>query len=127
MSFRQVTVEKSGLKLRQIHSLDENFGLSVEYENDTYFVSLIFLDFHRRSLQKLDTIECRCDWLYILVNKEEPTQFALVMKIDRDYFSQPCTIVGTSIVADDRIALSFAPQAYLNGHLYALKWMDTVC
>jgi hypothetical protein len=89
-------------------------------------VSLIFLDFHRRNLQKLDTIKCRCNFFEIIVNKEEPTQFALEMEIDREYFAQTFTVVGTSIISDDQIAMTFAPQMYFDGHLYALEWTYNV-
>jgi hypothetical protein len=110
--------------LWSIDQLDENFGLLWEYGNGINFVSLIFLDFHRRKLEKLDTIQRRFDWFYVLVNKDEPTQFALKTDIEDDSFVQMFTIVGTSIVTGDLIQISFSPRAYFDGRLYALESIE---
>jgi hypothetical protein len=110
--------------LWKIYPLDENFGLMVEYENETCFISLIFLDFHRHSLQKLDTIQRECESLGIIVNKEEPTEFALVMNINGQRFAETCTVVHTDIVADDLIEITFSPQAYFDKRFYGFQWIE---
>jgi hypothetical protein len=84
---------------------------------------LDFLDFHRRSLQKLDTIQRQCESLGIIVNKMEPTEFALIININGELFAQTCTVVHTTIVARDSIEMTFLPWAYFDGWFYSLKWI----
>jgi hypothetical protein len=103
--------------LNLIVPLDQGFGLSVESNEYTSnhrhsFVSLIYLDFASKTFEKLDTIDIPDDDVSVLVNKFEPTEFALRYWADGNNCTQLYKIDRTSIVIGDLIELNDMYDTY---------------
>jgi hypothetical protein len=105
--------------LINVYPLKDGFGLLKECGRDeNSFISLIFLDRCRGSLQKIQTIEYPIGSIKIVINKADPTTFILSNR----EFSQICKIVDKTIVIGEMFELSFNPNCFYGKCLYRLEW-----
>jgi hypothetical protein len=112
--------------LINIYHLKDGFGLLREYRETNSFISLIFLDFHEHSLQKLHTIEYPSRWSKIVVNKADPMTFILTYPINNEQSSRMCKIVDNAIVVKDVVDIEFYPECFYDKFVYATEWTDEV-
>jgi hypothetical protein len=100
------------------------FGIIVERDEDAedntrHVVSLIFLDLYRLNCKKLQTVEYVGNYIDIVTNKFDPTEFVLRLSIGAEHFSRICKIIGKEIVVGDPIQLPY-PCSYFEGRFYGL-------
>jgi hypothetical protein len=101
-----------------IHFLNNGFGLLKEYEGMTNsFISLVFLDLSRRSLQKLHTFEYPSRQIDIYVNKADPTTFLL----NEGEFIRIFKVFDNTIIIGERIEIDFYPACFYDKCVYTLK------
>jgi hypothetical protein len=107
--------------------LDQGFGLIVDSSKDTgadrnHLVRFVQLDFHAKVFRTLSAIGCYCDYVKIVVDREEPTKFALILLGEDDGISAKiCYINKTKIVAGKLIEMDFKCKCYSDGFLYGVK------
>jgi hypothetical protein len=120
---REVTVEKSAKRLISIHPLDDDFGLLKErqHKGDTCSISLVFLDLYGKKLEKLTTITYPSRYIFIIVNKIEPTEFLVCSDLDNTV--QICRVEKISIILGDMIDIDFRPQSLYDGQIYGSGWI----
>jgi hypothetical protein len=107
-----------------ISPLKDGFGLlgeEDEYE-ETYFITLIFLDIHNHTLQKFDTDEYIESDIEILVNKANPTTFILNDINNDEISTEICKLVDGEIIIEDVIEIGFSPDCFYDKYLYGLEW-----
>jgi hypothetical protein len=119
-----MTVEKHAQELQLIKPLDDDFGLLLERGDGVSFISLFFLDLHAQTIQKLTTIERRCEFAQIIVNKADPTQFLLDFKIDGEWSIQVCKVVKTDIILGEIINHFFWQPNFYEKCIYGLDWIE---
>jgi hypothetical protein len=95
-----------------------------EHGGENYFISLIFLDFCERNLQKLHTVECPMDYIYIMINKADPTTFLLYDYIASHQTTLICKIVDKTIIIGDILDIDFYPHCFYGKYIYLLGWND---
>jgi hypothetical protein len=102
--------------------LDDDFGLLLEHQDRVHFISLIFLDLHSQSVQKLTTIERRSESARITVNKADPTQFALESFND-GWSIQLFNVVKTDIIPSEIIDSLVSQPNFYEKCIYGLYWI----
>jgi hypothetical protein len=95
--------------------------------NNHFFISLIAIDFRGAICEKLQTIKYTGRELWIYVNKLDPTEFYLTLKIGNQRFSRICKLVEKSIVFGNLIEVPFVSQSYSDGCFYSLTLSLKVC
>lgn len=105
--------------MNNIYYLKDGFGLLEERGDENYFTSLIFLDLHKCSLQKLYTIKYPSRPIQIIVDKTDPTTF-LLRDINNDGI-QICKIVDNSIITGDVFEAKLFSRAFVDKCVYGLK------
>jgi hypothetical protein len=95
-----------------------------ERGHENSFISLIFLDLHQLSLQKLHTIEFSFRNVKIVVNKADLTTFILTHNIDDDdeLYWRIGKIVDNAIIVEDMIKIDFTPEYFYDKCAYLTKW-----
>jgi hypothetical protein len=128
--FRKIKFEKNVHRIDWIYGLDQGYGLIVErdeiiYEDTRWLISFVYLDFHGKVFEKLDTIEHHCKFVYVKVNNEEPTEFVLNLStIEEEISVQICRINKTEIVAGELIRLDFDCICYSGECIYDVNWIE---
>jgi hypothetical protein len=114
--------------LNKIYPLKDGFGLLDESGSglENSFLSLIFLDLHRHTLQKLHTVEYRSDLSKIIVNKTDPTTFILTYGAFRESFWKICRIVDNAIIIGDVIETKPNPGCFYDKFAYSVDWNDGI-
>jgi hypothetical protein len=118
-----------------IHPLDHNFGLLVERTetHELFFgvslpftvfsVTLIYLDLYAKKCEKFEKIDFTCDRLRIIVNKAEPTEFAI-----NTYGPPSCIHLGKvdehSMNLYELDDTDFPYQGYFDRRFYKLELND---
>jgi hypothetical protein len=122
MSFsREVTIEKSNRSFGGIYYLKDGFGLLKEGKHDNYFISLIFLDLHRRIFRKIHTIEHISLLPKIVINQSDQTEFILTRDIANERSWQICKIVKNTIIVEDVIEIERNLDSFYGDNVYSLK------
>jgi hypothetical protein len=85
------------------------------------FISLVFLDLSRCSLQKLHTVEYQSDNIEIVVNKADPTTFLLNDLNNEEQSLRMCKIVEKKIVIENVIKINFLLDCFYDRCVYGLK------
>lgn len=94
-----------------------------EHNDNSYFISLVFLDLRKMAFLKLQTVELRGNYPKIIVNKAEPTEFFLNFWIDDGRFIRVCKVDGAKLIIGEAIRVDLSFQSYYNGRLYSLEWI----
>jgi hypothetical protein len=115
-------MEKSADLLHKIYFLKDGFGLFNEVGNESAFISLIFLDIFRSSLQKLHTVEYPSYQIDIYVDKANPTMFIL----NDEESMRICKIVGKTIIIGDEVDIDFIPDCFYNKRVFYVNWNATI-
>jgi hypothetical protein len=104
--------------------LKDGFGLLEERGETNSFISLIYLNLHRHTLQKLDTLEYSSDWINIVVNQSDPTTLILTLVIDGERSFRICNIVDNAVIVKNVIAIDFYPECFYDKYVYDIKLCD---
>jgi hypothetical protein len=108
--------------LMNVLSLKDGFGLLAEREDNTCFISLIFLDFYEHTFQILHTVTYSSNYINIFVNKADPATFILRYPVDNDSSTRICKIVEKKIIIGDVIEIDFSLNCFYGKYIYGLKW-----
>jgi hypothetical protein len=94
-----------------------------EYGNQNSFISLIFLDISRHSLQKLHTIEYPAIVIQIIINKADPTTFILNYRNNGRWSKRIFKIVEETIIVGEivEIQIEMNPIFFHDKCVYSLK------
>jgi hypothetical protein len=122
--FRKFSVEKSARTVTNIYPLKDGFGLLEERASKDSFISLIFPNLCRGSLQKLQTVKYPSDWIKIIVNKADPTTFILNDLNNDEQSTRICKIVDKTIIIGDVVEIGFYPYCFYNKFVYGLNWYE---
>jgi hypothetical protein len=93
-----------------------------ESGNQTYLISLVFLDFHQRNFRKLYTVEHRSDFSKIVPNKADQTTFLL----SGEESSRICKIVNNSIIVGEIVKIKPNPDCFYDKFAYSVDWNDRI-
>jgi hypothetical protein len=107
----------SGWLFDRIYHLKEEFGLLKQYRDGNYFISLIFLNLHEPSLQKLCRIEYRFNDVNIVVDKIDPTIFLF----KNEQYKRICKIVTKTIIIGDVIGIGFYLDYFYDKCVYSIR------
>jgi hypothetical protein len=88
----------------------------------TSFISLIFLDFSQRNVQKLHTVEHNGRDIQIVLNKADLTTFILNNRTESSV--RICKINEKKIIIGDLIDIGFFPYSFYDKCAYSLRWSD---
>jgi hypothetical protein len=108
--------------LSGIYPLNNGFGLLEEEGETSSFVSLIFLDLYRGSVQKLHTVEYLSNYIHVVINKADSTTFILNNRINDELSSQICKIVNDTIIFNNVVDIEFYPECFYGKYVYATEW-----
>jgi hypothetical protein len=105
--------------------LEDDFGLLLEYQyyGGVFFITLIFLDLHAQTLQKLTTIEYPCKLATISVNKADPTQFLLKSVLNGEWSMQLFKVKKTEIIPGEIIDRLVSCSHFYDGCIYGFNWI----
>jgi hypothetical protein len=95
-----------------------------EYGETNSFISLIFLDIYRGSVQKIHTIEYQGDNIQIVVNQTDPTTFLLIHHIEDERALRICKIVNNAIIIENMIETDFVPKCFYGNYVYSFGWYE---
>lgn len=90
-------------------------------EDTAFFLSLIWLDLYDATCLKLQTIEYRCRYLSIIMNKLDPTEFVVKLRIGNDFFARICKLLGKKMVVGEAILVPLSFDSYFEGNFYELE------
>jgi hypothetical protein len=109
--------------------LAQGFGILLEWNDSSegnmlQLMSLVYLNFHDKVLQKLHTIEQTGKYRDFIVNSVEPTEFILQFELNDVRTIQFCKVVKDKLVIGDIIELDFEYIRYFDECIYGFDSIE---